>query len=69
MKKIIVWLTVVLFVLSAFKYADSRESEIYKAVYPRRMDITDVLTVNGTVRENNRKDVYSEATFIMVKIF
>ena len=69
MKKIIVWLTVVLFVLSAFKYADSRESEIYKAVYPRRMDITDVLTVNGTVRENNRKDVYSETTLCIDSVY
>lgn len=62
LKKIIVWLTVVLFSVSVFKYEDNRESEIYKAVYPRRMDITDVLTVNGTVKENNRKDVYLNET-------
>ncbi|MBQ7087279.1 MAG: hypothetical protein IJM96_07380 [Clostridia bacterium] len=69
MKKIIVWLTVVLFSVSVFKYEDNRESEIYKAVYPRRMDITDVLTVNGTVRENNRKDVYSETTLCIDSIY
>ncbi len=58
MKKIILWMTVIMAVTAAFRYAEKQEKTVLKAVYPLKMDIKNVLTVNGTVRENNRKDIY-----------
>ena len=58
MKKIILWVTVIMAVTAVFSYMEKQEETVLKAAYPQRMDIKNVLTINGTVKENNRKDIY-----------
>ena len=58
LKKIILWVTVIMAVTAVFSYMEKQEETVLKAAYPQRMDIKNVLTINGTVKENNRKDIY-----------
>lgn len=66
MKKILIWASFLSVLIASLFYIKSRnEALTYKAVYPKTTTIYDVLTINGTVKEKAKKNLYvSENVFI-----
>ncbi|MBR4878754.1 MAG: efflux RND transporter periplasmic adaptor subunit [Clostridia bacterium] len=69
MKKVIIGITLLVSMFAVVKYLNISKAEIRQGTYPVRMDIADVLTVNGTVVEKQRKDIYIKSPAEIVRIY